>query len=194
MSDPNTEPKITMKKFPFILFAFLFFQLAGSFRVSAQQVTPSPALSSSITPVSTEGSPKKTKLIINGTPIPDDQMYRYERNHHLNPKTGAVFGFRRGGNITHRKITHSEFSGFSGWADKMGKVEAHVCFRLTVLPDGHIKEGTLGVEKGSGYPELDKIAYESLSHWEFAPLDKKARMREKTGTITFDIVSNIEKK
>jgi TonB family protein len=73
---------------------------------------------------------------------------------------------------------------YPDWAKKQG-IEAVVKFRLTVLPNGFLKEDDLQLEQTSGYRELDRDVYDALIQWEFEPLDPSVPQVNQGGVITF---------
>jgi protein TonB len=83
-----------------------------------------------------------------------------------------------------RSIKRQVVPEYPGWAKKQG-VEAVVRFRLTVLPNGLLKEDDLQLEQTSGYRELDRAVYDALIQWEFEPLRPEIPQVEQSGIITF---------
>ncbi|MBI4218355.1 MAG: energy transducer TonB, partial [Elusimicrobia bacterium] len=66
------------------------------------------------------------------------------------------------------------------WA-RAKNIEASVSIRFTVNPEGDV-ENALSIEKTSGYPELDRLAMETLKKWKFTALTSE---QKQWGTITF---------
>ncbi len=88
------------------------------------------------------------------------------------------------GELAARAIKHQVNPAYPDWAKKQG-VEATVKFRLTVLPNGLLKEEDLQLEQTSGYRELDRVVYDALIQWEFEPLDPNITQVDQSGVISF---------
>lgn len=88
------------------------------------------------------------------------------------------------GELAARNIRRQVNPEYPNWARKQG-IEATVRFRLTVLPNGLLREDELQVEQTSGYRELDRIVYEALIQWEFDPLPPQISQSDQSGVITF---------
>lgn len=88
------------------------------------------------------------------------------------------------GELAARNIRRQVNPKYPDWAEKQG-VEATVRFRLTVLPNGLLREDELQVEQTSGYRELDRVVYEALIQWEFDPLPPEVSQSDQSGVITF---------
>jgi protein TonB len=88
------------------------------------------------------------------------------------------------GELAGRALKRQVNPAYPDWARKEG-IEAIVRFRLSVLPNGLLKESDLQLEQTSGYRELDRIVYEALIQWEFNPLPSDLPQVDQTGIITF---------
>lgn len=88
------------------------------------------------------------------------------------------------GELAARAIKHQVDPAYPDWAKKQG-IEAVVKFRLTVLPNGLLKEEDLQLDQTSGYRELDRAVYDALVQWEFEPLDSNVPQVDQSGVITF---------
>ena len=88
------------------------------------------------------------------------------------------------GELAARAIKRQVNPIYPDWAKKQG-IEATVKFRLTVLPNGLLKEDDLELEQTSGYRELDRVVYDALIQWEFQPLDPNITQVNQSGEITF---------
>jgi TonB family protein len=102
---------------------------------------------------------------------------------------GGVAGSPEGsptieGELAARAVKSQVNPIYPDWAKKQG-IEATVKFRLTVLPNGLLKEDDLQLEQTSGYRELDRDVYDALIQWEFQPLDPTVTQVDQSGVITF---------
>ncbi|HTC21682.1 MAG TPA: TonB family protein [bacterium] len=88
------------------------------------------------------------------------------------------------GELAARAIKTQVNPVYPDWAKKQG-VEATVKFRLTVLPNGLLKEEDIQPEQTSGYKDLDQAVYVALVQWEFQPLDPGVAQVDQSGVITF---------
>jgi TonB family protein len=88
------------------------------------------------------------------------------------------------GELAARAIKHQVNPEYPEWAKKQG-IEAVVRFRLTVLPNGLLREDELQLEQTSGYRELDRVVYDALVQWEFEPLAPGVTQVDQSGVITF---------
>jgi TonB family protein len=88
------------------------------------------------------------------------------------------------GELASRAIKHQVNPDYPDWAKKQG-IEATVKFRLTVLPNGLLREDDLQLDQTSGYRELDRAVYDALIQWEFQPLDPNVPQEDQSGVITF---------
>lgn len=88
------------------------------------------------------------------------------------------------GELAARNIRRRVEPKYPDWAEKQG-IEATIRFRLTVLPNGLLRQDEIEVEQTSGYRELDRIAYEALIQWEFDPLPQEVVQRDQSGVIPF---------
>jgi TonB family protein len=93
------------------------------------------------------------------------------------------------GELAARMIKTKLFPKYPQWAKQQG-VEGSVRFRMTVLPNGLLKDD-LELEQTSGYPELDQDVYAALIQWEFSALAPNVPQVDQTGVITFSF--NFEK-
>ncbi len=87
------------------------------------------------------------------------------------------------GELAAREIKTKVFPKYPDWAQKQG-VEGSVRYRLTVLPNGLLKDD-LELEQTSGYPELDQDVYAALIQWEFSALTPSSPQVDQSGVITF---------
>jgi TonB family protein len=87
------------------------------------------------------------------------------------------------GQLASRGVKRKVFPAYPEWAKKQG-VEGTVKYRITVLPNGLLKDD-ISVEQTSGYREMDRIVYESLIQWEFEPLPAAVAQVEQGGVIQF---------
>ena len=88
------------------------------------------------------------------------------------------------GELAARTIKRQVNPTYPDWAKKQG-IEAVVRFRLTVLPNGLMREDDLQIEQTSGYRELDRVVYDALIQWEFQPLPPEIPQSDQSGVITF---------
>ncbi len=88
------------------------------------------------------------------------------------------------GELASRAIKHQVNPAYPDWAKKQG-IEATVKFRLTVLPNGLLREDDLQLDQTSGYRELDRAVYDAMVQWEFEPLDPNIPQEDQSGVITF---------
>ncbi len=88
------------------------------------------------------------------------------------------------GELAARAIKHQVDPVYPDWAKKQG-IEAVVKFRLTVLPNGLLREDDLQLDQTSGYRELDRAVYDALVQWQFQPLDPSVPQVDQSGVITF---------
>jgi TonB family protein len=93
------------------------------------------------------------------------------------------------GELAARAIKTKVFPKYPEWAQRQG-VEGSVRFRMTVLPNGLLKDD-LELEQTSGYPELDQDVYAALIQWEFSALTPSSPQVDQSGVITFSF--NFEK-
>jgi TonB family protein len=87
------------------------------------------------------------------------------------------------GQLAARGIKRKVFPEYPDWAKKQG-VEGSVKYRITVLPNGMLKDD-VQVDQTSGYREMDKQVYDALIQWEFEPLPDSIPQVEQSGVITF---------
>ncbi len=88
------------------------------------------------------------------------------------------------GELAGRAIKRQVNPLYPDWAKKQG-IEAVVKFKLTVLPNGLLKEDDLQLDQTSGYRELDRVVYDALIQWEFQPLDPHVSQVNQSGIVTF---------
>jgi TonB family protein len=88
------------------------------------------------------------------------------------------------GELAARALKRQVNPVYPDWAKKQG-VEATVKFRLTVLPNGLLKEDELQLEQTSGYRDLDRVVYEALVQWEFEPLSVTVPQADQSGVVSF---------
>ncbi|HUO57817.1 MAG TPA: TonB family protein [bacterium] len=88
------------------------------------------------------------------------------------------------GELAARTIKRQVNPIYPEWAKKQG-IEATVHFRLTVLPNGLLRESDLQIDQTSGYRELDRVVYDALIQWEFEPLPPEVPQTDQSGIITF---------
>jgi len=88
------------------------------------------------------------------------------------------------GELAARNIRRQVNPEYPDWARKQG-IEATIRFRLTVLPNGLLREDELQVEQTSGYRELDRVVYAALIQWEFDPLPPELSQADQSGVINF---------
>jgi len=87
------------------------------------------------------------------------------------------------GQLAARGVKRKVFPPYPDWAKKQG-IEGSVKYRITVLPNGLIKDDVT-VDQTSGYREMDRLVYESLIQWEFEPLPPSLAQVEQSGVIHF---------
>lgn len=87
------------------------------------------------------------------------------------------------GELAARNIKRQVNPIYPDWAKKQG-IEAVVRFRITVLPNGLLKEDELQLDQTSGYRELDRVVYDALIQWEFDPLPPEITQVEQSGIVT----------
>ncbi len=88
------------------------------------------------------------------------------------------------GELAARNIKNQDNPPYPDWAKKDG-VEAVVRFRITVLPNGFLKDD-LEMVQTSGYRELDREVYDHLIRWQFEPLPPQLPQVEQSGVISFN--------
>ncbi len=88
------------------------------------------------------------------------------------------------GELASRAIKVQVNPDYPDWAKKQG-IEATVKFRITVLPNGLLREDELQLEQTCGYRELDRDVYNALIQWQFQPLDANVPQQDQSGVITF---------
>lgn len=88
------------------------------------------------------------------------------------------------GELAARTITRQVNPIYPDWAKQQG-IEATVKFQITVLPNGLLKEDEIQLEQTSGYRELDRVVYDALIQWEFAPLAPDITQANQSGVVTF---------
>lgn len=88
------------------------------------------------------------------------------------------------GELAARTIQRQVNPIYPDWAKKQG-IEATVKFRMVVLPNGLLKEDELQLDQTSGYRELDRVVYDALVQWEFAPLPSEIPQVNQSGVISF---------
>jgi TonB family protein len=88
------------------------------------------------------------------------------------------------GELAARTIKRQVNPIYPEWAKKQG-IEATIRFRLTVLPNGLLREDDLQVDQTSGYRELDRVVYDALIQWEFEPLPAEIPQGDQSGVVTF---------
>ncbi len=92
------------------------------------------------------------------------------------------------GELAARNIKRQVKPVYPEWAKKQG-VEATVRFRITVLPNGLLRDD-LEMVQTSGYRELDRDVYEALIQWEFEPLAQQLPQLDQSGVVTFNFSLN----
>jgi protein TonB len=93
------------------------------------------------------------------------------------------------GELSSRTIKNQVNPIYPDWAKKQG-VEATVKFQITVLPNGLLKEDEIQLEQTSGYRELDRVVFDALIQWEFAPLPPDILQVNQSGIVTFTFSLN----
>ena len=89
------------------------------------------------------------------------------------------------GPLRHRRVVHYEIPKFPSWAQAQGVLEAVVRIRFTVAPSGEVLDDMRLVQT-SGYAELDRLAMQSLSRWQFQEIPRNSG--NQWGIITFRFV------
>jgi len=97
------------------------------------------------------------------------------------PRGRVIFEIR--GPLSRRTVLYRELPSYPGWAEKEG-IEAGVSVHFVVLSKGKVKDN-IYVMRTSGYPVLDKLVMEALSHWRFASLKGDIYGKEEWGILTF---------
>jgi len=87
------------------------------------------------------------------------------------------------GPLSRRTILYKVIPSYPEWAEKEG-IEAGVSIHFVVLSNGKVKDN-IYVVRTSGYPLMDKLVMEALSHWEFASLKGDLYGKEEWGVLTF---------
>jgi TonB family protein len=88
------------------------------------------------------------------------------------------------GQLAGRQVIRKVNPIYPDWAKKQG-IEGAVKFQLTVLPNGLLKSDEIDPEQTSGYRELDRLVYDALIQWEFAPLPPGVVQENQSGVVTF---------
>ncbi len=91
----------------------------------------------------------------------------------------AVFG-----EIKNRKILRMKMPRYPAWAEEQG-IEATVTIRVGIFADGLVEESSIYIESTSGYPQLDKLAVQSVAQAVWAPLSSKKKPMIQYGSIRF---------
>ncbi len=91
----------------------------------------------------------------------------------------AVFG-----QIKNRKILRMKMPRYPAWAEEQG-IEAAVAIRVGIFADGLVDENSIYIESTSGYPQLDKLAVQSVTQAVWAPLSAKKKQVIQYGSIRF---------
>ena len=97
------------------------------------------------------------------------------------PKGRIIFEIR--GPLSRRTVLYKDIPSYPEWAEKEG-IEAGVSVHFVVLSNGKVKDN-IYVVRTSGYPVLDKLVMEALSHWRFASLKGDIYRKEEWGVLTF---------
>jgi len=97
------------------------------------------------------------------------------------PRGRVIFEIR--GPLSRRTVLYRELPSYPEWAEKEG-IEAGASVHFVVLSNGKVKDN-IYVVKTSGYPVLDKLVMEALSHWQFASLKGDIYGKEEWGILTF---------
>jgi TonB family protein len=97
------------------------------------------------------------------------------------PRGRVIFEIR--GPLSLRTVLYRELPSYPEWAEKEG-IEAGVSVHFVVLSKGKVKDN-IYVMRTSGYPVLDKLVMEALSHWRFASLKGDIYGKEEWGILTF---------
>jgi TonB family protein len=90
------------------------------------------------------------------------------------------------GPLKKRRVLHYEIPAFPKWAQQQGILEAIVRIRFSVAPSGEVIEDGMHMVQTSGYPELDRLAMDSLKQWRFQA--KSDDSGNEWGIITFRFV------
>lgn len=87
------------------------------------------------------------------------------------------------GPLSRRTILRKVIPSYPEWAEKEG-IEAGVSIHFVVLSNGKVKDN-IYVVRTSGYPVMDKLVMDALSHWQFASLKGDLYGKEEWGVLTF---------
>ncbi len=87
------------------------------------------------------------------------------------------------GPLSRRTILRKVIPSYPEWAEKEG-IEAGVSVHFVVLSNGKVKDN-IYVVRTSGYPVMDKLVMDALSHWQFASLVGDLYGKEEWGVLTF---------
>ena len=93
----------------------------------------------------------------------------------------VIFEIR--GPLSRRTVLRRTIPSYPEWAEKEG-IEAGVSVHFVVLSNGKVKDN-IYVVRTSGYPVMDKLVMDTLSHWQFAPLKGDLYGKEEWGVLTF---------
>ncbi len=85
------------------------------------------------------------------------------------------------GPLEKRKVISSQVPQYPDWA-RAKNIEADVAIKFTVSPSGEVLDNMV-VERTSGYPQLDRLALQTLKNWRFSALTNNSE--DQWGVITF---------
>jgi len=98
-------------------------------------------------------------------------------------RRGGRVIFEITGPLSRRTILRKVIPSYPEWAEKEG-IEAGVSIHFVVLSNGKVKDN-IYVVRTSGYPVMDKLVMDALSHWQFASLVGDLYGKEEWGVLTF---------
>jgi len=98
-------------------------------------------------------------------------------------RRGGRVIFEITGPLSRRTILRKVIPSYPEWAEKEG-IEAGVSVHFVVLSNGKVKDN-IYVVRTSGYPVMDKLVMDALSHWQFASLVGDLYGKEEWGVLTF---------
>ncbi|GEM_PF-1779591 len=101
-----------------------------------------------------------------------------------NQQAAAKKAFDISGPLHDRPIVHKEIPVYPSWAEEQGIVGT-VSYYFTVTSEGTVRQD-ITLKQTTGYPELDKLALDSLRRWKFQPLPEGTESSGQWGIITFN--------
>lgn len=126
---------------------------------------------------------RRGEPILAGYPsLSEDRIIRRAESVSLPEPSDGFFSIQ--GPLGRRKILNMRLPRYPRWAEEEG-VEAQISIHLVVAANGRVKP-SLTIEQTSGFPDLDRVALESVQGIRFAALPPPESYREEEGVATFN--------